>query len=219
MSDSESIFIHPDVDKVRSLHRDILSKTNSGVTIYELLEELAENLFTANQSGDERSFVEGRNYLKAEEMKVLDGNLNYSLSFCHLIMARQHGYQDWEEVKLAARILPEEDFEKAVEAIISGEKGTLIDLLEEKPHLVLQRSSYQHKAGLIHYIAANGVELRRQVVPYNLPEIVQSLLDHGADPMARGFFYGKMMSALELLNTGTHAREAGVHKEVYQLLQ
>ncbi len=56
----------------------------------------------------------------------------------------------------------ESQFEAAVEAVISGDVETLTARLREDPSLVVQRSGAKHKATLLHYLAANGVEPERQ---------------------------------------------------------
>jgi hypothetical protein len=43
----------------------------------------------------------------------------------------------------------------------------------------------REQLSLLHYTAANGVEIRRQVVPANAAEVVAALLDAGADRSAK----------------------------------
>jgi hypothetical protein len=105
----------------------------------------------------------------------------------------------------------------AVDHLVTGNIRSLERLLDEQPHLILQRSAYFHKASLLHYVSANGVEIRRQTVPGNLAEIASLLIERGADPEARAFFYGRMMDTVSLLRTGSHTKQAGVYEKVLGL--
>lgn len=218
MNNRKSVFIHPDVALVRELHSVILSSFNPSGTILELLELMARNLAEACEAGDPRTQVEIKNYMKPGEFEPVDDLLRVNLGMAREIMARQHGFMDWEEVKYGGRVSLQSGFEKAVDLLISGEVDALEKILVENPHLVIQRSGYPHKATLLHYAAANGVEIRRQIVPLNLPDLIRLLLSRGADLHARGFFYNSMMDAKSLLQTGTHTREAGVYEEASNLL-
>lgn len=67
---------------------------------------------------------------------------------------------------------PVQRFEHAVDAIVSGDIGTLSRLLREDPALVRARSTRvnyfdppHHRATLLHYLAANGVQNYRQKSP------------------------------------------------------
>src|SRR5205807_2098987 len=82
-------------------------------------------------------------------------------------------------------------FEAAVEAVINGDEASLRRMLAEHPDLAQARSSRtccfdppEHRATLLHYVAANGVENYRQKTPPNAVEITRLLLDAGADPNA-----------------------------------
>jgi hypothetical protein len=86
---------------------------------------------------------------------------------CHcdtrLIVARDHGFTSWSIVGGECDPI----FELAVDAIVLGRIEELERLLVDAPDLVRRRSAYGHRATLLHYTAANGVEIRRQVVPAN----------------------------------------------------
>src|SRR5207237_2292729 len=80
------------------------------------------------------------------------------------------------------------EFEAAVEAVINGDATTLASLLRENPELVRSRSARVtpfdppvHRATLLHYVAANGVEGYRQKTPPNAVEIAKLLLEGGAE--------------------------------------
>ena len=59
-------------------------------------------------------------------------------------------------------------FERAVDAVVAGDVGTLRSLLREDGGLIRQRSTRDHQATLLIYVGANGVEGFRQVVTARL---------------------------------------------------
>ena len=81
----------------------------------------------------------------------------------------------------ALRASEVERFEEAVDAVISGDTKTLKSLLEREPDLIRMRSSRAHRAMLIHYVAANGVEDERQRTPVNAVDVAHVLIDAGAE--------------------------------------
>ena len=82
------------------------------------------------------------------------------------------------------------DFESAVEALTHGDVTTFTGLLDRTRVSRPRDRPYGHRATLLHYVAANGVEIRRQVVPSNAAEVAGILLDHGADVRATMPVYG-----------------------------
>jgi len=77
---------------------------------------------------------------------------------------------------------------------------------------------YGHRVTLLHYTAANGIEIRRQVVPTNAAEITATLLDAGADPAARLNAYGGTPDTLAMLRSSAHPRAAGVAADIERVL-
>ena len=57
-------------------------------------------------------------------------------------------------------------------------------LLREDPELIRARSTREHRATLLHYVSANGVESYRQKTPKNIVRITKLLLDAGAEAKA-----------------------------------
>src|SRR5262249_53709418 len=78
----------------------------------------------------------------------------------------------------------DELFEAAVDAVVAGEVVALTTLLDREPRLVGARSLRSHRATLLHYVGANGVEHERQRTPPNAPAVATLLLARGADPDA-----------------------------------
>jgi hypothetical protein len=109
-------------------------------------------------------------------------------------------------------------FELAVDAVVHGRLSELTTLMAAHPDLPVRRSGYGHRATLLHYTAANGVEIRRQIVPANAADIVAALLDGGADRSATFHAYGGEFDVLVMPRTSAHPRDAGVAAAVEHAL-
>ncbi len=107
-----------------------------------------------------------------------------------------------------------EEFEKAVDAVISGDIETLKSLLEREPDLIRMRSFRAHRAMLIHYVAANGVEDERQSTPANAVDVANVLIDAGAEIDATFLDGGSGTTPLVSLVTSFHPHKAGVAAEL-----
>ena len=137
-----------------------------------------------------------------------------------LALARAYEYLDWsklrEHVEAMQQPGPVRRFEQAVEAVVGGDVGTLRRLLAEDPDLVRARSTRAccfdppvHRATLLHYLAANGVETYHQKSPPNAVEIAKVLLDAGADPNALQDSYGGQNTTMSMLVSSTPPEQAG----------
>lgn len=131
-----------------------------------------------------------------------------------LAVARDHGFASWSAVGGECDPV----FERAADAVVLGQIEELDRLLGDTPNLVARRSAYGHRATLLHYTAANGVEIRRQVVPANAAQITARLLDAGADPTARLHAYGQSPDTLAMLKSSAHPRAAGVAADIERVL-
>jgi hypothetical protein len=104
----------------------------------------------------------------------------------HLFVARAHGFASWPRFakhveELGRENSPISKFERASDAIVSGDLDKLNRLLSDNPELVRMRSTREHRSTLLHYVSANGIEDFRQKTAGNIVEITRSLLDAGAD--------------------------------------
>ena len=140
-----------------------------------------------------------------------------SLDTCKQAIAREYGYSDWADVLQRNQEL-NRSFENAVDAVVTGDMATLITLLSEHSSLTTQRSQYGHRATLLHYLGANGVETQRQTTPYAAAQIAQVLIENGADVNAKANIYGGS-TALELAVTSAHPHQAGVIDDLANILK
>jgi hypothetical protein len=100
---------------------------------------------------------------------------------------------------------------KAVTAIVAGDEAALRDLLASTPDLVRARSAEPHRATLLHYVAANGIEPQRS--PKNAPAIARILLEAGAEVDALAPIYEDPYNTpLCLTVTSIHPANAGVQE-------
>jgi hypothetical protein len=152
-----------------------------------------------------------------------------SLDDARLAIARNYDFLDWstlvDYVDAMSRDGPVHDFEAAVEAVVTGDLGSLQDALRRDPALVHARSSRVccfdppiHRATLLHYIAANGVEAYRQKTPGNAVEIARTLLVAGAEPDALADMYGTPCTTMSMLVSSSHPAEAGLQVALTELL-
>jgi len=139
-----------------------------------------------------------------------------------LALACAYSFRDWPalaEWVTAVRDAgsPVAQFESAVEAVINGDVDSLEGLLRDDPGLVCARSTIvthhdppQHRATLLHYTAANGIEGYRQKTPPNAVELATALLRAGAEPDALAGMYGGQVTTMTMLVSSAHPALAGV---------
>ena len=153
----------------------------------------------------------------------------FNLDDARLVLARAYDFADWpalvEWVTEVVRDGPVAHFEEAVEAVVGGDLAALQSFLTADPELVRARSTRRthfdppvHRATLLHYVGANGVEGHRQRTPPNAVAIARALLEAGAEPDALAGFYGCECATLSLLVSSSHPHEAGLQIELAELL-
>src|SRR6266404_290764 len=146
-----------------------------------------------------------------------------TLANAQFFIARAHGFENWPKFARHLDALNRHtpvvsQFEAAVEAIVGGDVATLGRLLDENPALIRARSTRTHRATLLHYISANGVEDYRQKTPKNAVEVAQRLLDAGAEVDAEANMYGGRDKTLGLVATSIWPAKAGVLTALIDLL-
>ncbi len=146
-----------------------------------------------------------------------------ALTGAQFVLARAHGFQSWPRFARHLEELAHHNsgvarYEAAADAIVSGDIARVKQLLREDPALVRARSTREHRATLLHYVSANGVEGYRQRTPKNIVEIAKVLLDAGAEVDATCDVYGGGATTLGLVATSAHPNKARVQLELLQLL-
>ncbi len=148
---------------------------------------------------------------------------DYRAGDARAIITRAHEFESWEQFAAFAEALTDRtsavaQFERAVDAIVTGDAASLERALAHDPSLVRARSTRRHHSTLLHYVGANGVEGFRQRTPQNAVTIAQTLLDAGADVDAVADMYGGGSTTLGLVATSIHPQEAGVLRELIDVL-
>ncbi len=193
----------------------------------------AEELLAAHSAGDAgaiRVFHENHPRFLDEkilwlpkrlpESEILNATLE--LADSQLAIARWYCFESWAALAEYVEAVTRDGsavcrFESAVEAVIAGDVGVLRSLLQEHPELVRARSTRVthfdppvHRATLLHYVAANGVEGYRQRTPKNAVEIARTLLEAGAEVDALADLYGGQCTTMSLLVSSSHPAAAGL---------
>ena len=145
-----------------------------------------------------------------------------TLADSRLVVARQYHVEDWshlsnfvDAVQVDANV---QAFERAVEYVVDGELEKLNKALLADADLVTRRSTRMHRATLLHYVAANGVEDGRQRTPANAVAIADALLTSGADPDALAHMYGEDCTTMSMLVSSSHPAQAGVQSALIETL-
>ena len=147
-----------------------------------------------------------------------------SLSEAQRVIAGENGFPSWPKLKAQAEaqagVAGQSAFERAVACVIGGEAAGLKALLEGEPSLVRARSRSSHRATLLHYVGANGVEDELQKTPPNAVEIARILLDAGAevDALAETYGGGPRQTTLNMLVSSVHPFRAGLQVELVEVL-
>ena len=147
-----------------------------------------------------------------------------SLDFAdaQLAVARWYDFGSWTRLAEYVHAVTREGsavarFESSVEAVINGDLATLGSLLREDPELIRARSTRvthfdppAHRAALLHYVAANGVEGYRQRTPPDAVDVAKLLLQAGAEVDALADMYGGQCTTMSLLVSSGHPAKAGL---------
>ena len=181
-------------------------------------ERQAETLLSALKSGDNEAAWRFKWEHPRFGGKTVDevnaATPDLDLDDARLVVAQQQSFETWADllafVDALAKPGPVATFETAVEAVVSGDLGTLQSMLREQPDLVRARSSRRHHATLLHYTAANGVEGERQKTPPDAVAITRALLDAGAEVDALADMYDHQCTTMSMLVSSAHPHNAGV---------
>jgi ankyrin repeat protein len=161
------------------------------------------------------------------DSEIRDASL--SLDDARLAIARHYDFLDWPSLAAHVEAVSQQGrvhaFESAIEAVINGDLTALEQALRRDPALVRARSGRVcafdppvHRATLLHYVAANGVEAYRQKTPPNAIEIARALLTAGAEADALADMYGAECTTMSMLVSSSHPAEAGLQVPLAELL-
>lgn len=202
-------------------------------------EQLAEDFVNAYTSGDSEALRRMKDHYKLdrqpsrEELRVHaqqclrklrkseNRSANFALADARDLIADSQGFESWQALSKHIEVVnqdrsPISQFESAVDAVIAGDVATLESLLRNNPELIRARSTRVHRATLLHYVSANGVEDFRQRTPPNAVEVAELLLRAGAAadaPLVDG-----ESTTLGLVATSIHPAHAGVLIALLELL-
>jgi ankyrin repeat protein len=209
----------------------------SSISAYE---EQAEGLLAGQRAGDPAAlhlFHHKHPRFLDEKIKWLPRSIpdseirdaELSLDDARLAIARYYDFLDWPSlaayVKAVSQDGPVLEFESAAESVINGDVAALEAALRRDAGLTRARSSRVccfdppvHRATLLHYVAANGVEGYRQKTPPNAVEIGRALLEAGAEPDALADMYGAECTPMSMLVSSSHPAKAGLQVPLLELL-
>jgi len=215
------IYTHENTQQVYNLHRVAIEELTKTTTVKEQLTAFANNLFAAWQARNPVCKAQINNWHPDYIGKSLDiiFQAPFQLADARLSIAKDCGFLDWMEVEKKGPVRFNLSFEKAIDTLLAGDLVNLKKQIERQPTLLHTRSTYGHRATLLHYAGSNGLEMWRQKVPYNLPKIVQFLIAVGADKNATMRVYGGEHTTLEMAVSSAHPREAGILEELVEVLQ
>lgn len=209
----DEIYVHDDVRAVQQLYGDLPGRPAiRELPMREQIERLADRFLEGHRDDHPGARVLARNRLRrlamATEEEIRTARLDRGDAL--EIVAADQGFDDWNEARDAGRRAPDPGFEAAVDLLVAGDEDGLGAALEADPALPRRRSWWGHRATLLHYLGANGVEVYRRQMPTNAPRLARSLVDAGGDPRAEGRFYGERQSVIDMLGSSAHPEAAGI---------
>ncbi len=221
----------PNIAHYRKLAKDLVTACKStdpgaiGVWAERWIESLAKATGRISRPHARREMDRAADHVEAFAARQAKEKapLPLALADAHFVLARSHGFLSWPKFvahldRLAHSGSDVASFEAAADAIVSGDEETLRRLIASDSGLVRARSTREHRATLLHYTSANGVEGYRQVTPKNIVAITRMLLDAGADVDAEADMYGGGSTTLGLAATSAHPRITGVQIPLLRLL-
>ena len=222
----------PSLEQYKKRAKDLVKvcKSNRPDAILAWTEDWMKALAASrNEAGivDEPRVVEQRTRQIAEfvrdRLKNERGDAEGTLADAQFVIARVQGFTNWPKFAshlkaLASAMSEASAFEAAADAVVDGDVPKLRKLLRAYPALVRARSPREHRAMLLHYISANGVENYRQRTPKNAVEIAETLLSAGAEVNADADVYGGGATTLGLVATSCHPLNAGVQNALIDVL-
>jgi len=210
----------PSLEQYRKLAKDLVKACSSG-TPHAIGAWADRWIASLLADSDQRPRDRAANQVEEFAVRVMTGGKRACvLADAQFVIARSHGFESWPKFNAHLDALGHSGapFEAAAQAIVDGDEETLRRLLREQPELIRARSEREHRATLLHYVSANGVEGYRQQTPQNIVRIAEILLAGGAVVDAEASVYGGGATTLGLVATSAHPRQAGLQIALIQLL-
>ena len=221
----------PNLEQYRKLAKDLVKTCRSGgasavrAWAAAWVEQLARRwpgLKTLDSEANIKRHANGVGEFASAQLST-GPSKKCALTTAQFVIARTHGFLSWPKFvkhleSLGRSNSPVAAFERAVSAVVAGDTATLKRLLREHPALARAESMREHRATLLHYVSANGVEGYHQVSPKNSAEIAEILLNAGADVDATSDVYQGKCTPLGLVATSSPPFDAGVQRDVIEVL-
>ncbi len=210
--------VHPNLEQYKKRAKDLVKACRSRDA--DAIRAWAASWLDALDQGFDGAIESVAGYATS---RLLQDNESCTLAQAQLVIARSHGFASWPRFADYLESLQRTNsdisaFERAADAIVSGDEATLRSLLDAHPHLVRARSTREHHATLLVYTSANGVEGYRQKSPPNAAAIAELLLQRGAEVDATADVYGSQCTTLGLVATSTPPEQAGVQLPIIDVL-
>ena len=219
----------PDIEQYRKRAKSLVAASNSGDP--NAVKQWATDWLTALarlRGAEITPFVQGSfdRAVEGLENEVASRRASgvFALADAQHVIAQAHSYENWAEFAREVEGLRSDsgksDFERAADAVVEGDLQRLDDLLLKNPDLVREHSARKHRATLLHYVAANGVEDFRQKTPPNAVEVARRLLAAAAEVDALADTYGgdQYQTTMNLLVSSTHPADAGLQSTLVEVL-
>jgi hypothetical protein len=216
---SISVYVPNVVKRIKEFYGDLLWSYNTYPVIKNHLEAIALKHYEGILAKEDCVFIEMNNYnpdfigKSVEQLKLQE----FSEEDSKNTIAYEYGFKGWDEL-LAFDIKYEIEFETTINHLLCGDYESVEKAILKDNSLLSSRSNYGHRATLLHYCGNNGVEFWRQQVPRNLADLIQMLLDNGANKSAPMSVYGGEFDTLSLLSTSAHPEAAGMMEQLIEVL-
>ena len=214
------VYVAPEVADIEALHPYIRETSFRTKPICDQIDTQAHTVHNAHIDGDKRVRMQlGSWWPQARGLSLTElMSVKFSIADARLTLAREYGFRDWRDVESLGQETLSHEFEHALDELLEGQLGALRHRLVRQPGLTTERSVYGHRATLLHYLGANGVESHRQRTPLNAPQLATLLIEHGARIDATANMYGGEQTAYMLASTSAHPHNAGIADQLIKAL-
>lgn len=225
---------HPDLAQYRKRAKDLVTAANArnddAVRAWakKWLESLARLLKVEITPPYRAALERAIDVLETRVREATTNGSEFSLASAQFVIATAHGFENWSTFVTHLDQASSEyrgtaagrTFEAAVDAVVTGDLASLQSLVREHPKLVRAHSARVHRATLLHYVAANGVEDFRQRTPANAVDVARFLLEAGSevDAIASTYSGDAFQTTMNLLVSSAHPAEAGLQSALVEVL-